>query len=60
MSVTTSQASLTWQSRRILNKRIAKAQRPLTTTGMLIRAVGAAVGFSTPSHFASTFRQRVE
>jgi len=43
----------------VLNRRIDEAQRLLTTTEMPIRAVGSAVGFSTPSHFASTFRQRV-
>lgn len=43
----------------VLNRRIEEAQRLLATTEMPIGAVGAAVGFSTPSHFASTFRQRV-
>lgn len=43
----------------VLNRRIDEAQRLLATTDLPIRAVGVAVGFSTPSHFASTFRHRV-
>lgn len=43
----------------VLDRRIETAQKLLTTTGKPIRVVGAEVGFSTASHFASTFRQRV-
>lgn len=43
----------------VLNRRIDEAQRLLASTEMPIRAVGEGVGFSTPSHFASTFRHRV-
>ena len=43
----------------VLNRRIDEAQRLLASTDMAIRDVGTAVGFSTPSHFASTFRHRV-
>lgn len=43
----------------VLNRRIEAARRLLATSDQSIAAIGAAVGFSTPSHFASTFRQRV-
>lgn len=43
----------------VLDRRIEVARKLLATTDTPIRSVGESVGFSTPSHFASTFRQRV-
>lgn len=43
----------------LLGQRIAHAKTLLAGTTMTITEVSAAAGFSTPSHFATTFRNRV-
>lgn len=43
----------------LLNRRIEKAKTLLMTTSLSITEIGTAVGFSNPSHFASTFGRRV-
>lgn len=43
----------------VLDRRMQRAKTMLTTTTMPITDISAAVGFSTPSHFATTFRKRV-
>ncbi|NOR03013.1 helix-turn-helix transcriptional regulator [Mycolicibacterium fortuitum] len=43
----------------LLNRRIEKAKTLLITTSLSITEIGAAVGFSNPSHFATTFGRRI-
>jgi AraC family transcriptional regulator len=43
----------------LLDLRIDRAKTLLLTTPQSIAEIAASVGFSTPSHFATTFRQRV-
>lgn len=43
----------------VLDRRIHRAKELLATTTMSITDIGMAVGFSTPSHFAQTFKNRV-
>lgn len=43
----------------VLDRRIARAKVLLRTTARAITDVATAVGFSTPSHFATTFKNRV-
>lgn len=43
----------------LIDQRIARAQQLLSATAASITEIAAAVGFSTPSHFATTFKQRV-
>ncbi len=43
----------------VLDRRIRRAKQLLATTAMSITDIGMAVGFSTPSHFATTFKNRV-
>lgn len=43
----------------VLDLRIRKAKSLLTTTALTMTEISAVVGFSSPSHFASTFKQRV-
>lgn len=43
----------------VLDRRIHRAKELLATTTMSITDIGMAVGFSTPSHFATTFKNRV-
>lgn len=43
----------------LLDRRIDRAKTLLSSTKMSITEISAAVGFSTPNHFATTFRQRV-
>jgi methylphosphotriester-DNA--protein-cysteine methyltransferase len=40
-----------------IQQRVAKAKRLLQETNMSIIEVGMAVGYSSPSHFAQTFRR---
>lgn len=43
----------------VMNRRLEKAQRLLTSTTMSIAAIGAATGFSNSSHFATTFKRHI-
>jgi len=43
----------------VITQRISRARTLLTTTSLTITEISAAVGFSTPSHFATTFKDRV-
>lgn len=43
----------------VLDRRIARAKTMLATTTVSITDISTAVGFSTPSHFATTFKNRV-
>lgn len=43
----------------VLDRRIERAKTLLASTTLAITDISAAVGFSTPSHFATTFRSRV-
>jgi AraC family transcriptional regulator len=43
----------------LLNQRISRAKTLLSTTTMTMTEISAAVGFSTPSHFTTTFGNRV-
>lgn len=43
----------------VLDRRIERAKTLLTTTAVSITEIATAVGFSTPSHFATTFKNRV-
>lgn len=43
----------------VLNRRIHRAKTLLATTAMSITEIAVTVGFSTPSHFATTFKNRV-
>ncbi len=43
----------------LLDRRIDRAKTLLSSTRLSITEISAAVGFSTPNHFATTFRQRV-
>lgn len=43
----------------VITQRISRAKKLLTTTPLTITEISAAVGFSTPSHFATTFKYRV-
>ena len=43
----------------LLDRRIDRAKTLLSSTRLPITEISAAVGFSTPNHFATTFRQRV-
>ncbi|TDZ80123.1 Virulence regulon transcriptional activator VirF [Mycobacteroides salmoniphilum] len=43
----------------LLERRMQRARSLLTTTSMPITEVAIAVGFNTPSHFATTFKRRV-
>ncbi|WP_235654194.1 helix-turn-helix transcriptional regulator [Mycolicibacterium houstonense] len=43
----------------VLEQRIAEAKLLLASAPMSITEIGALVGFSTPSHFSTTFKQRV-
>ncbi|MEX3646609.1 helix-turn-helix transcriptional regulator [Mycolicibacterium porcinum] len=43
----------------VLDRRIQRAKRLLITTTKPITEIGMAVGFSTPSHFATTFKSRI-
>ncbi|WP_234940049.1 helix-turn-helix transcriptional regulator [Mycolicibacterium nivoides] len=43
----------------VLDRRIHRAKKLLATTAMSITDIGMNVGFSTPSHFATTFKNRV-
>ncbi len=40
----------------VLDRRIHRAKKLLATTEMSITDIGMDVGFSTPSHFATTFK----
>ncbi|WP_280834717.1 helix-turn-helix transcriptional regulator [Mycolicibacterium frederiksbergense] len=43
----------------VLDRRIQRAKTLLTTSDLSITETSAAVGFSTPSHFTTTFKNRV-
>ncbi|WP_236746345.1 helix-turn-helix transcriptional regulator [Mycobacteroides abscessus] len=43
----------------VLDRRISKAKTPLTTTALSMTEIALTVGFSSPSHFATTFKGRV-
>lgn len=43
----------------VLDQRIAEAKMLLETAPISITEIGSLVGFSTPSHFATTFKNRV-
>ncbi|MBN3455142.1 helix-turn-helix transcriptional regulator [Mycobacterium sp. DSM 3803] len=43
----------------VLDQRIEKAKTLLSTTRMTMTEISVAAGFSSPSHFATTFKQRV-
>ena len=43
----------------LIDLRIQRAKALLATTGVTITEIGTQVGFSTPSHFATCFKQRV-
>lgn len=43
----------------VLDLRIRKAKSLLTSSALTVAEISAVVGFSSPSHFASTFKQRV-
>ena len=43
----------------VLDRRMQRAKTMLITTTIPITDIGVAVGFSTPSHFATTFKARV-
>jgi AraC family transcriptional regulator len=43
----------------VLDQRVARAKMLLATTALSVSEIGVAVGFSTPSHFATAFKQRV-
>jgi AraC family transcriptional regulator len=43
----------------LLDRRIGRAKTLLTMTTQSVTEIGYAVGFSSPSHFATTFRKRV-
>lgn len=43
----------------LIEQRIARAQEMLSAGAASITEIASAVGFSTPSHFATTFKQRV-
>ncbi|UNB56369.1 AraC family transcriptional regulator [Mycolicibacterium sp. YH-1] len=43
----------------VLTRRINRAKFLLASTAMSITDIGVAAGFSTPSHFATTFKSRV-
>lgn len=43
----------------VLNQRIAEAKMLLESAPISITEIGSLVGFSTPSHFATTFKNRV-
>ncbi|WP_234835126.1 helix-turn-helix domain-containing protein [Mycolicibacterium stellerae] len=43
----------------LIEQRIRRAKTLLTGTTASVTEISAAVGFSTPSHFATTFKQRV-
>lgn len=43
----------------VITQRISRAKNLLTSTRLTITEISAAVGFSTPSHFATTFKDRV-
>ncbi|MUL84324.1 helix-turn-helix transcriptional regulator [Mycobacterium sp. CBMA247] len=43
----------------VLDMRIEKSKSLLTTTTLPMTEISVAVGFSSPSHFATTFKQRV-
>lgn len=43
----------------VLTRRIDRSKTLLATTMLSITEIGLAVGFSTPSHFATAFKQRV-
>lgn len=43
----------------VIAQRISRARALLTTTGLTITEISTSVGFSTPSHFATTFKDRL-
>lgn len=43
----------------LLDRRIRRAKTLLATTTMSVTEISVSVGFSTPSHFATTFKNRV-
>lgn len=43
----------------VLDQRIEKSKTLLSTTTMTMTEISTTVGFSSPSHFATTFKQRV-
>ncbi len=43
----------------LLNRRICRSKTLLATTTLSVTEISASVGFATPSHFATTFRNRV-
>lgn len=43
----------------VLDQRIEKSKKLMSTTTMTMTEISAASGFSSPSHFATTFKQRV-
>jgi AraC family transcriptional regulator len=43
----------------LLDRRIDRAKSQLLTTSLTITEISTAVGFSTPSHFATVFKRRV-
>ncbi len=43
----------------VITQRMSRAKTLLTTTALTVTEISAAVGFSTPSHFATTFKDRV-
>lgn len=43
----------------VLDRRIARSKHLLATTPLSVTEISDAVGFSNPSHFATTFKQRV-
>ncbi|MDT0347842.1 AraC family transcriptional regulator, partial [Streptomyces litchfieldiae] len=64
LSVTelTTQFKLTFRTtphQYLVDRRIRRAKMLLTRTTKPITEIAHAVGFSTPSHFATTFRSRV-
>lgn len=43
----------------VLDRRMSRAKRLLATTTLSLTDISVAVGFSSPSHFATTFKSRV-
>jgi AraC family transcriptional regulator len=43
----------------VLDQRVEKSKALLASTAMTVTEISVAVGFSTPSHFATTFKQRL-
>lgn len=43
----------------VLDQRVEKSKALLSSTALTVTEISLAVGFSTPSHFATTFKQRL-